>query len=44
MERIFYPKTQILFDASFSKFENYLEHPDCESLCLLVDKKSLQLL
>ena len=39
MERIFYPKTQILFDASFSKLESYLEHPDCESLCLLVDKK-----
>ena len=39
MERIFYPKTQILFNASFSKLESYLEHPDCESLCLLVDKK-----
>ena len=39
MERIFYPKTQILFDACFSKLESYLEHPDYESLCLLVDKK-----
>ncbi|MFL2573137.1 MAG: 3-dehydroquinate synthase [Flavobacteriales bacterium] len=39
MERIFYPKTQILFDASFSKLESYLEHTDCKSLFLLVDKK-----
>ena len=39
MERIFYPKTQILFDACFSNLESYLELTDCESLCLLVDKK-----